>query len=157
MKSFAKLLAFLFLSSVALAQSMPQTGLIGWWRAEDNAQDSAGRHDGTLPFGMNYARGKIGQAFDFDGNNRQRVSIPDSPDFVLTRALTIAGWIYPRQSGGIIFFRGDDRPALDPWQVDLRTAGFVGFQITDPQNQTVRIEAPIRLNRWQHVAATFGA
>ena len=88
--------------------------------------------------------------------SRRRVSIPDSPDFKLTRALTIEGWIYPRQSGGIIFFRGDDRPGLDPWQIDLRTAGFVGFQITDAQNQTVRIEAPVQLNQWQHIAATFG-
>ena len=156
MKSLASLTAFLFLSSAVFAQSIPQSSLVGWWRADGNAQDSARRHDGTLPFGMNYARGKIGQAFDFDGSSRRRVSIPDSPDFKLTRALTIEGWIYPRQFGGIIFFRGDDRPGLDPWQIDLRTAGFVGFQITDAQNQTVRIEAPVQLNQWQHIAATFG-
>ncbi len=156
MKSLASLTAFLFLSSAVFAQSIPQSSLVGWWRAEGNAQDSARRHDGTLPFGMNYARGKIGQAFDFDGSRRRRVSIPDSPDFKLTRALTIEGWIYPRQFGGIIFFRGDDRPGLDPWQIDLRTAGFVGFQITDAQNQTARIEAPVQLNQWQHIAATFG-
>ena len=70
--------------------------------------------------------------------------------------MTIDGWIYPRQYGGIIFFRGDDRPGLDPWQIDLRTPGFVGFQITDSQNRIVRIEAPIQLNEWQHIAATFG-
>ena len=156
MKSLASLTAFLFLSSAVFAQSIPQSSLVGCWRAEGNAQDSARRHDGTLPFGMNYARGKIGQAFDFDGTSRRRVSIPDSPDFKLTRALTIEGWIYPRQSGGIIFFRGDDRPGLDPWQIDLRTSGFVGFQITDAQNQTVRLEAPVQLNQWQHIAATFG-
>ncbi len=153
-KSIVTLLIGLLASS-AFAQSIPQNGLVGWWRAEGNAQDSAGRHDGTLPFGMNYAPGKVGQAFDFDGS-RQRVSIPDSPEFKLTKALTIAGWIYPRQYGGIIFFRGDDRPALDPWQVDLRTPGFVGFQMMDFQSQIVRIEAPIQLNRWQHVAATLG-
>jgi type II secretory pathway pseudopilin PulG len=156
MKLLTTLLAFLCLTSMALAQSIPQAGLVGWWRAEGNAQDSAGRHDGTLPFGMAYAPGKIGQAFDFDGTSRRRVSIPDSPDFRWPTAITIEGWIYPRQFGGIIFFRGDDRPGLDPWQMDLRTPGFVGFQITDPQNQTVRVEAPIQLNQWQHIAGTFG-
>src|SRR5579859_1788016 len=105
-KSIVTLLVCL-LASTVIAQSIPQTGLIGWWRADGNAQDSAGRHDGTLPFGMNYAPGKIGQAFDFDGS-RRRVSIPDSPDFQLTKAFSIAGWVYPRQYGGIIFFRGDD-------------------------------------------------
>ena len=153
-KSIVTLLLCL-LASATFAQSIPQNGLVGWWRAEGNAQDSAGRHDGTLPFGMNYAPGKIGQAFDFDGS-RRRVSIPDCPDFKLTRALTIEGWIYPRQYGGIIFFRGDDRPGLDPWQIDLRTPGFVGFQITDSQNRIARIEAPVQLNEWQHIAATFG-
>ena len=153
-KSIVTLLVCL-LASATFAQSIPQNGLVGWWRAEGNAQDSAGRHDGTLPFGMNYAPGKIGQAFDFDGS-RRRVSIPDSPDFKLTQALTIEGWVYPRQYGGIIFFRGDDRPGLDPWQIDLRTPGFVGFQITDSQNRIVRIEAPVQLNEWQHIAATFG-
>jgi hypothetical protein len=156
MKKTIVTLLVCLLTSATFAQSIPQSGLVGWWRADGNAQDSAGRHDGTLPFGMYYARGKIGQAFDFDGSSRRRVSIPDSPDFKLTKALTIEGWIYPRQSGGIIFFRGDDRPGLDPWQIDLRTAGFVGFQITDSKNQTVRIEAPIQLNQWQHIAATLG-
>jgi type II secretory pathway pseudopilin PulG len=154
-KSIVTLLVCL-LASAMFAQSIPKNGLVGWWRAEGNAQDSAGRHDGTLPFGINYAPGKIGQAFDFDGS-RRRVSVPDSPDFRLTKALTIAGWVYPRQYGGMIFFRGDDRAALDPWQVDLRTPGFVGFQIMDAQNRTVRIEAPIQLDQWQHIAATFGA
>lgn len=154
-KSIVTLLACLLASAIC-AQSIPQNDLVGWWRAEGNPQDSAGRHDGILPFGMNYAPGKIGQAFDFDGS-RRRVSIPDGPDFQLTRALTIAGWVYPRQYGGIIFFRGDDRPALDPWQVDLRTPGFVGFQITDSQNRTVRLEAPLQLTQWQHIAATFGS
>ena len=156
MKTSIITLLICLLASAAFAQSIPQNGLVGWWRGEGNAQDSAGRHDGTVPFGMNYAPGKVGQAFDFDGD-RQRISIPDSPDFKLTKALTIAGWVYPRQYGGIIFFRGDDRPALDPWQVDLRTPGFVGFQIMDSQSQIVRTEAPIQLNCWQHIAATFGA
>ncbi|HXR48482.1 MAG TPA: LamG domain-containing protein [Candidatus Limnocylindrales bacterium] len=155
MKKSIVTLLFCLLASAIFAQSIPQNGLVSWWRAEGNAQDSAGRHDGALPFGMNYAPGKTGQAFDFDGS-RRRVSIPDSPDFKLTQALTIAGWVYPRQYGGIIFFRGDDRPGLDPWQIDLRTPGFVGFQITDSQNRIVRIEAPVQLNEWQHIAATFG-
>ena len=101
-KSIATLLVSL-LTSATLAQSIPPANLVGRWRAEGNARDSAGRHDGTLPSGMSYARGKIGQAFTFDGRGHG-VCIPDSPDFVLTNALTIAGWIYPRQYGGLIFF-----------------------------------------------------
>ncbi|HTV39469.1 MAG TPA: LamG-like jellyroll fold domain-containing protein [Candidatus Sulfotelmatobacter sp.] len=143
--------------SLALAQSIsiPREGLVGWWRGQGNAQDSAGNHDGVLPFGMHYAQGPNGLAFDFDGTSQDRVCIPDSPDFQLTNELTIEGWIYPRQSSGYIFFYGDDRAGLDPYKIDLPD-GCVRFQITDAANQTVGIQAPIQFNHWQHIAATFG-
>src|SRR5437879_12451696 len=57
-------------------------GLIGWWRAESNALDSAGTNDGTIPFGMVYTNGEVGQAFSFNASGK-RVSIPDSDDFKL--------------------------------------------------------------------------
>jgi prepilin-type processing-associated H-X9-DG protein len=154
-KNLTSLLACLFLTAANAAPSLPN--LVGWWHADGNAQDSSRGHDGALPFGIKYAPGKVGQAFDFDGKSRQRVAVPDHPDFRLTNALTIEGWIYPRQYGGIIFFYGDDRAGLDPYSLDLNSPGFIAFQIDDSKNQAARIEAPIQLNQWQHVAATFGA
>ena len=157
MKTPIVLLLVCLLNSVALAQSIsiPRDGLVGWWRGHGNAQDSAGNHDGELPYGMNYAPGPYGLAFDFDGTSRNRVSVPDSPDFQLTNEITIEGWIYPRSSSGYVFFYGDDRAGLDPYKIDLPD-GNVRFQITDAANQTVGIEAPIQFNHWQHIAATFG-
>ncbi|HEV2329453.1 MAG TPA: LamG-like jellyroll fold domain-containing protein [Verrucomicrobiae bacterium] len=148
------LLASLFTSAV-FAQSIPRDGLVGWWRGDGNALDSAGKHDGTLPFGMNYAPGPFGLAFDFDGTSRARVSVPDSPDFRLAKALTIEGWIYPRRWGGYVFFYGDDRAGLDPYKIDLPD-GNLRFQLTDAANLMVGIQAPVQLNQWQHIAATFG-
>ncbi|HEV2455510.1 MAG TPA: LamG domain-containing protein, partial [Verrucomicrobiae bacterium] len=155
MKKPIAIVCLSLLTSVLLAQPIPRDGLVGWWRGNGDAQDSAGKHDGTLPFGMNYSPGPNGLAFDFDGASRSRVSVPDSPDFRLTKALTIAAWIYPRQSGGYVFFYGDDRPGLDPYKIDL-SDGCVRFQITDAANQTVGIESPVQFNQWQHIAATFG-
>ena len=142
--------------AAALEAAPPSSGLIGWWRAEGNALDSAGAHNGTLPYGMNYGPGKAGQAFDFDGNSRNRVSIPDSPAFKLTEALTIEGWIYPRQYGGMVFFRGDNRAGFDPYFLDLFTPGNIAFSFDTPQNQRVSLRSPIQLNQWQHIAATLG-
>jgi prepilin-type processing-associated H-X9-DG protein len=154
-KSTFALLAGLFLTAAVPAPAIPSTDLVGWWRAEGNALDNTGTHPGTLPYGMNYAPGKTGRAFDFDGQSRNRVSIPDVPDAKLNEAFTVGAWIFPRQSSGNIFLRGDDRPGLDPIKLFLE-AGQVCLQFEDAANQAVRLSAPIQLNQWQHVAATFG-
>ena len=137
--------------------SIPSQGLIGWWRADGNPNDSAGTHNGTTPYGMTYMPGIIGQAFSytFFNNDHTRVTIPDSADFKLTSSLTIEAWIYPRASSWYVFFRGDDRSGLDPYYVDCRNAGTVGFGIDDLSGHQARVEAPIQYNQWQHVAATL--
>src|SRR6185295_9442064 len=41
--------------------------LISWWRAENNADDSADGNDGELENGATFAPGRVGIAFSFDG------------------------------------------------------------------------------------------
>lgn len=130
------------------------TGLIGWWAAEGNATDFTGEHSGTFPYGSAFAPGEVGQAFDFDGSSR-RVSIADSPAFQLTNAMTLEAWVYPRAYGGFITFRGDNRPGLDNWTVDTYESGFVKFSLIDPDNNVATVRAPLALNQWQHIAATW--
>jgi PKD repeat protein len=43
------------------------SGLIAWWKAENNIYDSVGGNHGTALNGATYATGKVGQAFSFDG------------------------------------------------------------------------------------------
>ncbi len=143
----------------ALAQSTncvnPPPGLVSLWRANATAADSAGAHDGATPFGIAYATGMSGEAFDFNASQR-RVSIADSPEFILTNSFSIEGWINPRQSvSGFIFFRGDNRPGLDAWTIDMYQSGQINFQIDDEQNNYARVLAPVQVNQWQHIAATF--
>ncbi|HEV2949418.1 MAG TPA: LamG-like jellyroll fold domain-containing protein, partial [Gemmataceae bacterium] len=45
------------------------TSLVSLWKAEGNANDSAGGNNGTLQSGATFAPGKFGQAFSFDGVN----------------------------------------------------------------------------------------
>jgi len=73
-KIISTLLVCFSLTSAMAAPLSPN--LVGLWRAEGNAEDSSRHHDGSTPFGIKYAPGKIGQAFDFDGKSRQRVVIP---------------------------------------------------------------------------------
>ena len=133
---------------------LPGPGLVGWWRAEGNGVDVTGSHYGAFPYGIGFAGGKVGQAFDFDSSFR-RLSIPDSPAFQLTNAMTLEGWVYIRQYGGFICFRGDNRGGLDNWVLDTYQSGFVNFQIDDESNNYTSVRAPLSLNQWHHVAGTW--
>jgi len=98
-------------------------GVVAWWRAEGDANDTTGTHAGELLYGAAFAPGRVGQAFSFDGV-RSRVSIPDSAAFRLTNSLSFEGWIRPASlAPGIIFFRGDNRPGLDPYHMSVSTSG----------------------------------
>jgi len=135
-------------------------GLVAWWRGDDDANDSAGNHAGTVPFGARFFPGLAGKAFNFIRSHAiedqlQRVSIADSPDFQLTETVTLEAWIYPMKYGGIVLFRGDDRGGYDTWQVDLMTDGHISYVFNTADNQGFGINAPIRLNQWQHFAAVF--
>src|SRR5438270_8492055 len=55
-----------FESRVMLAALAP-LGLTDWYRAEGNANDYVGAHDGTLQNGATFAAGEVGQAFSLDG------------------------------------------------------------------------------------------
>jgi hypothetical protein len=137
----------------------PIAGMIAWWRGESNALDSIGAHDAPTPFGSSYQTGKVGMAFDIPGlGNRLRV--PDSPDFVLTNAFTVEGWMYARQaSNGIVAMRGATRPAWDSWTLGMTNIqGDLSFIITsDATGFPVEIDAPVHTNEWQHFAATYDA
>lgn len=64
---------------------------MAWWRAEGNAQDSAGTHHGALS-GATFTSGRVGQAFSFDGGN-DGVLVGDAVGLRPTTNLTIEGWI----------------------------------------------------------------
>ncbi|HLX69591.1 MAG TPA: LamG-like jellyroll fold domain-containing protein [Verrucomicrobiae bacterium] len=67
------------------------SGLVGWWRGESNALDSAGTNNGTYSNGVTFVSGQVGLAFNFDGTNG-KVTIPDSSVLKPTN-LTIEAWV----------------------------------------------------------------
>jgi hypothetical protein len=54
----------------ALAMALPclpaPSGLMGWWPAEGDANDSIGGNNGTLVKGVSFTNGMVGQAFSLD-------------------------------------------------------------------------------------------
>src|SRR4051812_35166934 len=66
---FVLLATHLVLSQTAPAQTCASapSGLISWWRAESDAQDSASTNNGILVNGTMFATGEAGQSFDLNG------------------------------------------------------------------------------------------
>jgi hypothetical protein len=80
------------------------------------------------------------------------VDVPDSTDFQLV-ALTIEGWIYPQEWGGVVFWRGNSQ--VDAFKLDLSLAGNVALRCNTATNGPAVLLTPIELSQWQHIAGTL--
>ncbi len=88
--------------------------------------------------------------------------LPDAPQLQLTRAITISLWLkldsyVDRGPGAQIFFRGDDRSGLDPYSLVIHGDGAIHFAVQNEANAVNDAHAPIALQRWTHVVASFDA
>ena len=88
--------------SVAPVVESDVPGLSGWWKADGDAIDAAGGHNGTLVNGATFAPGHSGQAFSLDGSKHSYVAIPSSADIVGTGAFTVSAWIRTTSDGVIL-------------------------------------------------------
>ena len=152
---FALALLGLFgLSAVAQAKTP-----ISWWKADGNAVDSVGGNDGGLQGGVTYGPGAVNQGFVFDGTNGV-VHIPDASNLAITGSLTITADVLCGQlptSGGLgqIFFRGDNRIALDPYYLAVKGDGNLVFHIETATGQSSEIEAVMPLQKFVFVDASL--
>jgi hypothetical protein len=68
-------------------------GLVSWWQAEGNANDSVDGNNGTLNGGVTFTAGHPGQAFNFDGSTGY-VSIGNPSNLQRGSGdFTIAAWV----------------------------------------------------------------
>lgn len=100
-----------------------------------------------------------GTSLNFDGTS-QRVFIPDSPAFQLTKSMTLEAYIYaePTLTGSDekIIFRGDNTLGFDPYSFGTSSGGnILVFDVTNQSNQVAQLTATIPLNQWIHVAGTL--
>ncbi|HUS34989.1 MAG TPA: LamG domain-containing protein [Verrucomicrobiae bacterium] len=95
-------------------------GPIAVWKAEGNANDSAGTADGTLLNGTSFAPtivpAETGQAFSLDGIDDE-IRFPASPALNITTGLTVCGWV---RTTGTAAFSG----LLDRFTQGGETTGF---------------------------------
>src|SRR4029077_17286827 len=74
--------------------ALPPTGLVSWYRAEDNANDFADGNNGTLQGGATFAAGEVGQAFNLNGTSNF-VQVPHNANLNPgSGSFTVDAWIF---------------------------------------------------------------
>lgn len=130
------------------------TGLVGWWRAEDDTKDALGNGDGTPSSSMGFAPGFVGHAFSFSGR-APGVSVGNPLAFQLQN-FSIEAWIKRADNnslsqdnpyGGDIFAGGYGSYGLAMGQTGELIAGQIGVS-------SVSSSGKVADTQWHHVAVT---
>jgi len=130
-------------------------GAVAWWRADGDALDSIGGHNGVLVGNVSFVPGEINTGFGFDGLTSAYVNVFTAPDLDFTSGFTIDAWININGSVGNsgrivdkIHTFNNDGFLLDVAGGHLRViGGVVGLAAADP----------IATDVFRHVVAVFDA
>jgi hypothetical protein len=79
--------------TTAAAGDPNATGLVAWWKGENNAYDSVGGNHGSWIGTSAYSAGQVGQAFSFDGTD-DNVGVSHNANLNLAGSQTIQLWVY---------------------------------------------------------------
>jgi hypothetical protein len=131
----------------------PPSGLIAWWRGENNAQDSTGGNHGTLKNGAGYAAGKVGDAFSLDGVD-DHVEVPDSPSLNTPNGITLMGWIRHDGGGGAIVSKWDNTASDNSWALLIINSGQLRFTLHGIGHRDTSANV-IPIGVLTHLAATY--
>ncbi|MEI9866433.1 MAG: LamG-like jellyroll fold domain-containing protein [Limisphaerales bacterium] len=152
------MLALLAPATLRAQCTPPAAGLVGWWKGDGTAMDVVAANNGVL-VNIGYTNGVVGQAFACDPENQpytySGVQIADQPAYALTNSLTIEGWVRPRGDGYVIFWRGDNRPGLDPYYISMSANNTLVFSICDASGNSAPLTTTLNYFAWTHVAATL--
>jgi hypothetical protein len=150
-----------------IADDDPRPGLVAAYGFEEaggsTATDSAGGdNNGTL--GPEVARvparttaGRFGRALSFDGAD-DWVTVGDAANLDLTGSMTLSAWVYPTVLGNAI------RPVLWKERINELSYGLVAADggnlplaglHTGSGYAVATGSAPLQLNAWSHLAATY--
>jgi hypothetical protein len=150
--------------NVPVTCTPPPSGLVGWWKAEGNGNDSVGTNNGTLLGELSFTSGKVGQAFNFT-NGTEGVRVDASPSLTV-QSITIEAWINPTDVA-------DHRPILEYGEdTGMETvqlmSGWNGSTGTTPgalyalfrgtNDISLAVNSPegiVPVGQWSHVAITF--
>jgi len=176
MKNWISVAGFIFVYCLASLRSFgdcdaPPAGLVAWWQAEGNANDSANLNAGTAN-NLIFASGEVGHAFDFNGSN-SFVQVPASASLNVgaSGGLSVETWINPSdisQPRPILQWSLATTPPPPDFGVSLWISvpptnggsgeGCLLIDLKDWRSQHRIVCTPpglINAGVWQHAAATY--
>jgi len=152
--------ALLTVTSVSVC-TPPPSGLVSWWQAESNANDTVGGNNGALLNGASFAAGEVGQAFSLNGGGHVR--IPDAPNLRFTTAMTVEAWVNPANTA-------NNQQIVSKWDavggIDQRSYGlaiysdgraYIGVTSDGSASGNVTLFGTntVPANQWTHIAGTY--
>jgi hypothetical protein len=147
--------------TVAQTSTQFPVGLVAWWPADGNADDSVGGHSGTLVNGTTFAEGKIGQAFSLDGVDDTIDLGPGNIIGTGNSPFTISTWMYStRRPTGLYFFTfrfNQDTQFFTAFDSDFIVSGdYVVSTFRGASHQWLYpIDETQILNHWAHVVVVY--
>jgi len=127
--------------------------LLAWWKAQNNANDSAGSHNGTS-YGATYDSGRTGQAFEFDGESY--VSVPNSSDLEITGPFSIEAWVkYSGEGNKTIIAKGTDYDVPVDWALSINEDRLRPHVQLDSSWHYFDCETPLQPDTWYHVVMVY--
>ena len=143
----------------------PAPDLVSWWPAEGTTADRADGNDGAPLNGVSAAKGRVGNAFLFDGVD-DVVEVPDRANQTPAGGLTVEAWVLPRALTGArtILSKAGNAGADASWSLMVQETPTAGLELcvyADGTAATARCARtttlPLTVGTWRHVAATFDA
>jgi subtilisin-like proprotein convertase family protein len=149
-----------------LISAPPSSGIVAWWKGENNAFDSIGTNNGIMSSGLTFTNGEVRQAFFMNNTNAYFHALASpSLNVGLGSGFTIEGWIKPSDVNGL-------HPIVE-WNDQV--GGTIGVQFWIGQNPSslgvlcafvldtnglnyVQVPSPsgtLIPNTFQHVAMTY--
>ena len=132
------------------------SGLMAWWRGDNNAQDETGVNNGILIGNMTFGAGKVGGGFSGkSGDSAGLVQVPDSPSLALNRSMTFEGWLKVDSYGGTVIERRTNDLHWS-YQLGIQPTGQLYFTIWFNNNSgTIGESDPLPLGQFVHFAASL--
>ncbi len=132
------------------------SGLVSWWRAEGNGNDSAGHNNNGFLENVSFVPGPLGgQAFSFDGTTSD-VVVQTSTTLDLGTGFGISLWVkVAAWPSGAMFLVDKWVYAQEDKLVSLHQDGHIGFLLYPTTSDQVVSSTALTLGTWHHVAATY--
>jgi hypothetical protein len=131
-------------------------GLISWWKGDGNTRDAQANNNGTFNGTPAYGTGEVGQAFSFDGNVANYVSIPPAASLDLAK-FSVDAWANPTTSSGVRYILVKEPPASNSsnYYLALIDGNLVEFGYQPGQYQFVDSTIAVPVNAWSHITGTY--